>query len=459
MVNYQALQITLSVIALCALVVPIIVQFSNAHRFPFLCLFFWLGLQTLQNVINGSIWGGSNFFEVWNGKVYCDILVYLNDATMTGLICSVAGICFFLYNTISTTNFICYSPLKRNLIYAAICLISPTIILSLSYLLLVQRFAVVRFDGCTPVHGLSYMNLIILCLLPFLWSVVVIGLASLTILAFFRKRSDVKDILHCTNSGLTLAKFAKTLAFCIITICIEVPVLVIYSIFNFKGNQQHYSFSETHNPVTWNQILIVPHDKPFYGRWIYVSVCYLSFIIFGLGENTIPIYKKILRLCGLGYFVKKYDQYRQDKKDKKYEAEDKELPLNQVFKSNSKQNELFYTKSNIFDDFSDYDEEESISSTKHKHGKHKEKIRAIELSSLSDHTCTLQKLNPNYNLSSYYSETSFSSKSYTQPACKESKIKEDSESVGESNSSIDSNQVTFRYEVKRNYKQQDCVNN
>lgn len=298
--NYQALLIILSSISLALLVVPFAVQFKNVHRFPFLSFLCWLIIQLLQNIINASIWGALDFATRWpRGVGYCDLMVYINDPTMTGLVCSVAGILFFLFSTLNTGQFLGYSLARQNLIYAAICWASPVVIVSFSYLVRAQRFAIARYDGCSSVLDINGFTFVLICVIPLIWVLVDIVLAGLTIFMYFKRRKDVKDILKTTQRGISVAKFARTLGFCVTIILLEIPLIIIY-IYNNTGSFHAYNYTAIHSPVAWDVIPTFDIDQPTHTRWVYCAVGFLTFFIFGLGENSRVVYRNILAAVGLG---------------------------------------------------------------------------------------------------------------------------------------------------------------
>ncbi|ODV60784.1 Ste3p, partial [Ascoidea rubescens DSM 1968] len=301
-VNYQALLIVLSSVALICLIMPVCVHIKNPDGIPYLSLFLWLTLLNIETLVNAIIWGGENFRSVWDGKVWCDFYAYINDASTTGICCAITGIAFHMYCILSTNRFLQFKRWKKNLIFLTICWAQPILIISLSYIVYTMRFAIFKFNGCIAAHSATWPTIVIIIMWPLIWSIIGIILSSLTLFRYFKNRKDAKDIFHCTKSGLTVAKFIRSILFCFLTLFILTPILVIYFIENFNIYDS-YDWDKVHDKLMWSLSFYRSIDQPIYDRYVLSVLCYLAFIIFGLGKETHSKYKALLKWIGLSFLV------------------------------------------------------------------------------------------------------------------------------------------------------------
>jgi pheromone a factor receptor len=89
---------------------------------------------------------------------------------------------------------------------------------------------------------------------------------------------------------------------CIVWIIGYVPVECYVLYFNINNlAREPYSWSSTHDPQTWKEIIMVPSGGTFtYTRWIWLSCGFAVFVFFGFGRDAVNMYRTGLLAIGLG---------------------------------------------------------------------------------------------------------------------------------------------------------------
>ena len=115
----------------------------------------------------------------------------------------------------------------------AMCLITPIFIMCTNYIIQTSRYVIIKYRGCTVTYALSPVSIVLYSMWNIIWAAVAVVFSVLTLVTYFRKRKDVKDILRCTNSGLNLKRFARLLIFSVLIVIALVPVAVYYFVTDF----------------------------------------------------------------------------------------------------------------------------------------------------------------------------------------------------------------------------------
>ena len=100
--------------------------------------------------------------------------------------------------------------------------------MAVHYIVTGSRYAIVKYQGCSTIYSATYASLLLVSIWTVLWSIVALIFAVLTLITFFRKRKDVKDILLCTNSGLNIKRFARLLIFSFLIVFAMIPLSLYY---------------------------------------------------------------------------------------------------------------------------------------------------------------------------------------------------------------------------------------
>lgn len=311
--GYSQAIIGLSVIAFLVLLPPL-AWHSYTRNTPAIILIVWLLLMDLKAIVDASVWGGADFRDKWLGHGWCDIMTKLQVGANVGVSCAVANIAFNLLRILKANKEIPDNrSWKKIRVDLAISLVFPIIIMSVIYVVQVFRYGIFRYNGCQAMLSPTWLTTILYTLWMLVWSLIGFIYASLLLFVFYRKRQDVRDILHCTNSGLNISRFARLLVFCMLIILVMFPFSIYSFVSDLKhvnASYRHYSFSETHNSGIWNVILRFDPGKPLYSVWLYILMSYLVFLIFGLGADALHMYANFLRTIGLGKAVDTTAEWR-----------------------------------------------------------------------------------------------------------------------------------------------------
>lgn len=315
--SYESTIIGLCTLAIIVLQPPL---FWHAHtrNLPAVILILWLLVINIINIVNAAIWSGSNFMSTWDGKVWCDIVIKIDTGASVGIPCAVTDIVYNLHTILRATtvleNWNSYRKIIKDLL---ICLLSPIIVMATSYVLQVFKYSILRYNGCQNAFSNTWITLILYQLWIVLWAFIAAFYSLLVLYVYYRKRKDVKDILYCTNSGLTLTRFARLLILCFVIILIMLPLSLYGLVQNAQNLEGNFNFKSTHSKALWNVILKIDLGKPLYTVWIYVLASYLVFLVFGLGSDALSMYANFLRAIGLGFIVDYIDNYFKRRRETK----------------------------------------------------------------------------------------------------------------------------------------------
>lgn len=285
---------------------PFFYHLSN-RNIPACSLISWLCYSNLTGFINVLIWSGKDFETVTDAPGYCDLTVRISTGSSTGKICAMACLTMNLYFIIDARSHKFLVPrLKRRIILnTSICWATPLCIMGTSMIVQSSRYVIVKYRGCVAPYGSNYVSILLVMMWPLIWSLVAVVFAVLTIWTYFRKRRDIKDLLRCTNSGLTLKKFARLLIFSLLVMFIMCP----FALYDFVSDMQTYSssefsFSETHNKY-WS--IIYKLDVGMLGvatRFVDMGLSVIALVLFGLGSDALEMYRGWLAKVGLKRFSK-----------------------------------------------------------------------------------------------------------------------------------------------------------
>ncbi|CUS24702.1 LAQU0S18e02322g1_1 [Lachancea quebecensis] len=306
--SYASVIIGLGSVAL-ALLFPPLAWHSKTKNTPAIIMIVWLILMNIKLIVDASIWGGSDFAERWAGYGWCDLTTKLQVGANVGISCTVANIAYNLH-AILRADAVLPEPDSRRKICTdlGISLVTPILVMGLTYLVQVFRYGIFRYNGCQNMLSPSWLTVVTYTLWMFIWSLVGFIYAIMLLYVFYRKRKDVKDILHCTSSGLNIARFSRLLLFCVLIILVMFP----FSLYAFASELHNltgaYDYQEVHDRSLWSTILRIDIAKPLYSVWLYILMSYLVFVIFGLGTDAVGMYGSAARIVGLGPLLDKCKQ-------------------------------------------------------------------------------------------------------------------------------------------------------
>lgn len=342
--SFQGTIIALCIIAII-LIQPPLYWHTKTRNIPAVILVLWLLLMNIINLINAAIWSGSNFISAWDGKIWCDITTKLELGASVGIPCAITDIIYNLHIILKATTVLETWNSKRKILKdMLICMLSPVIVMGVSYVIQAFRYSIVRYNGCQNTLSSTWLTIVLYSLWMFVWALFATLYATLVLIEFYKKRKDVRDILYCTNSGLNLTRFARLLILCFVIILIMLPLSIYGLVLDIQQLEGTYNFASIHSPALWNVIVKLDIGKPIYTVWIYILASYLVFLIFGLGSDALSMYKKFLRKVHLGWVIDRWENY--------YEA-NRETKLGQLITA------LRGTNSEVYGNTSSADDAES----------------------------------------------------------------------------------------------------
>lgn len=294
--NYKGnLIIAFSSIALALLIPPFIWHCKN-RNIPATTLIFWLMFSNLTGIVGASIWSGDDFYEKYNGRGYCDVVIKLDSASGPGKLCASAAISLHLFLILKGASpFLIDSKSKRKvLLDCMICFFTPVLIMSTNYIVQAQRIGIAQYYGCRGIYARSWLTNVLMSMWQLIWTAIAMIFALLTIVYYIKKRRDARDLLKCTNSGLNIKKFARLLTFSLIILLTSCPLAIFYFVLNEANFRGPFSWSETHYEF-WSETVFFQLDpKTFYDRWIALALSIAAFVLFGLGTDAVNMYRSIL---------------------------------------------------------------------------------------------------------------------------------------------------------------------
>lgn len=300
------------------LLIPPFAWHSQSKNVPAMVLIIWLLVMDVSIIVSAAIWSGEDFVSRWDGKGWCDIVTKLQVGASVGVSCAVSSIAYNLHAVLKADTVLLEASSWRRICRdLAMCLVAPVVVMALSYLAQTYRFGIARYNGCLNLMSPTWATTVFYTMWPFVASVVGAVYASMVLYIFYRKRKDVGDILHCTNSKLNLTRFARLLIFCFLIILIMLPLSIYGVVGDVKHYNGHYSFKETHQKAFWNTIPKFDAGNILVNLWIYLAMSYVVFLIFGLGADALHMYANFLRCIRLGFIVDFINRSIQRRKESK----------------------------------------------------------------------------------------------------------------------------------------------
>lgn len=292
------------------LLIPPFAWHTQSKNVPAMILIIWLLVMDISIIVSAAIWSGEDFMTRWDGKGWCDIVTKLQVGASVGISCAVSSIAYNLHAVLKADTVLLEATSWRRICRdLATCLLPSVVVMALSYLAQTYRFGIARYNGCVGLMSPTWATTVFHTIWPFIASLVGAVYASMVLYIFYRKRKDVGDILHCTNSKLNLTRFARLLVFCFLIVLIMLPLSIYGVVGDVKHYSGHYSFKETHSKVHWNTIPKFDAGKILVNLWLYLAMSLLVFFIFGLGADALHMYANFMRRIKLGFIVDSINRY------------------------------------------------------------------------------------------------------------------------------------------------------
>lgn len=304
MVNEQAVSISLSFICFI-LNIPPLAWHIISKNIPAVTLLVYLEIMMLNQFVGSIIWSG-NLTETWNGYVWCDIMIRIQVAVSIGISSCISCISFnlmmiFLTNTATTFWF--NNKWVKPTFEIFFSIIFPFIISGVSYFAQGIRFAINENYGCSIGLTNDTISIVVFYLWIFVWCFIGTLISVITLILYFKKRKEAKDILVCTNSGLSLKRFFRLLIYCMLVI----TAAIIFSCLigaNLKMNHSVFYSKELENSAIKKMILKFPSVRTVdINKWTLIAVSFISFFLFGIGHDANEMYKSFIMKLPFGELI------------------------------------------------------------------------------------------------------------------------------------------------------------
>ncbi|OEJ86627.1 Pheromone a factor receptor [Hanseniaspora osmophila] len=310
--TFQPAIVALSSLALLALIPPLIWH-TKTKNISALMTIVWLFLYNLKSLVDAAVWSGKGlaFFNSWDGKGWCDIMIKIEVGAYVGVPCCIARIAYELTEIIKAETIL---PDRTQVSYLckefAIVTFPPIIAMVLSYFVQLFRFGIFTYSGCQNIFSTSWVMIVVYAVWPFVVSVVALILSTRLLIVFYIKRKDARDILQCTKSGLTLTRFSRFIFFCFLIILIMFPSSLYTFIKTCKKVTGTYSYPKIHENDSWWTIFKLANEKPLLSIWLFHTMSYCAFFIFGTSSDALKMYKTALRAIRLGFILDYFKEKR-----------------------------------------------------------------------------------------------------------------------------------------------------
>lgn len=292
MVNLKATFIALHTICFIINIPPLIWHIINKN-IPAVSLLVYLEIMMINGLVAAIVWGGSDYFSTWSGKGWCDIMVRIQIATSVGIPSSVSCVSFnllLIFLTNKVTTFWYGNKWVKPTVEVLVSIIFPFFISGITYFAQTNRYMLAKYSGCYAPLASESITILIFYLWVFFWSFVGIILCIITLILFFKKRKAAKDILVCTNSGLSVKRFIRLLLFCILVISASIIFSAIIGSRLTVQNGVFFS-SEVLTRESWGYIFRITHsDELDINKWVLISISFVCFFVFGVGEDAGQMY-------------------------------------------------------------------------------------------------------------------------------------------------------------------------
>lgn len=308
----QATFITLHIICFFLNIPPLFWHIMSKN-IPAIMILIYSEIMMINGFIGAVVWGGSNYITAWDGKGWCDLMIRFQLAIAIGISSSISCVSLnllMIFLTNKATNIWFNNRWIKPTVEIFCSIIFPFIISGVVYFAQTSRYMIIQYSGCYPILTTESISIVVFYLWIFLWSFIGTLLSLVTLFLYFRKRRAAREILVCTNSGLSVRRFIRLLSFCILVICSSIVFSAIIGSNLTIQKDKFYNEKLVHGK-NWGFIFKTKYlPTTDTNRWVLIYISFISFILFGIGQdaktmyvtllNKIPFFgKKILNLCGL----------------------------------------------------------------------------------------------------------------------------------------------------------------
>ncbi len=305
MASLRAALIALQAICLALNIAPI-ASHVISKNLPAVVLLLLFELMNLKGIVDVSVWGGDDYLTAWDGKGWCDIMIRVETIAFVGcystLFCILLNL--FLIFMVNKATIWWFSHFKIRIGIEIFCsIIFPLIIMAASQAAISQRYSIYQMDGCTIALSKDGVSILTFFFWIFFWCFLDVCLTIGTVILFFKKRKTAKNILVCTNSGMSMRKFMRLLVFCLTLLAILI-LTCLYLGFQLRETSSQFFSSEYHSKMFSQMVLRFAHESSLdIIKWIFVCCSFIGFLAFGTGKDAMEMYIGVLEKLPYGYHI------------------------------------------------------------------------------------------------------------------------------------------------------------
>lgn len=276
----------------------------KGKNIPAMALILDFELMTIKGIVDECFWGGANYMTTWDGHIWCDIMVHVEIGCyiccFTSVFCILLDLLIiFMVNKV-TMYWFCH-PRFRMAIQLAFVIVFPAIIMGVSHLAFSRRYAIYQISGCKAVMTNDRISLAVYFFWLYFWGLLDVVLSAVTVVIFIRRKGNAREILTCTNSGLSIRRFLRLLLFCIFIIALLVFTCIYVGFFQLRSMSDEFQPDPERKKLAWNAILRYPHSScNDTKQWVYIACSIFGFCAFGTGKDAREMYTDTIRKLPYG---------------------------------------------------------------------------------------------------------------------------------------------------------------
>jgi len=288
----QILLIFVTLIGWLLPIPPLILQLA-AKNLPLVVLCFSVIITNLARFLNAMLWPSADISHWWDGRIFCDIQVFLINfvsLAITGsIVCLFRQLCEFLNPDYAILDRTEASKWWTKIFERTLCTVLPLLRASLFYIIAYNRYFILGLHGCTPIADASWPTIALFTAWPVVFVILTLLYAVTALTMTIKHRSKMGDHVSRNKSRIT-----RLSIFCAISVFVYTP----YVLYNFARTLpvpfEPFSWSRVHYPGWWDSIyairLIEALVIPDYCQVIFSVVV---FVCFGAGRDAREQYREL----------------------------------------------------------------------------------------------------------------------------------------------------------------------
>jgi len=299
----------LSAFAFLLSVPPCVIQ-AKARNFAATVLATGIAFLNLSNFVNAVIWPKDDIDTWFTGVGLCDVDIKL----VKGFWIAIDGavVCIFrqLAIILDTENVILVPSTKekwrRRSIEAIFCVALPVYSMIMQYIFQPDRFAVLAISGCRSTFWLSWPSIVLYLTIQPIICLIASAYGAVAVWRLIRYRQQVSTILASSQSSVSRSRFIRLFIMSAILLLGYIP-LTGYWLSLGAGEIRRFSWKIVHYQG-WSGFIIyqAAHGHVLVDRWISAALGFLLFMVFGMSEETLKMYRnwtRKLRLDQAGLYL------------------------------------------------------------------------------------------------------------------------------------------------------------